>query len=360
MDAPLAIDGLGRAAAASPLEGSLLLLFFVIAAAVLVVMGFALAAVVFRIRNERKARRWARLEAKWEPVIVPVLSGVEPSTRLIERVAPGEELHFVDFVYRYARRLRGRERIVLAELALPYLPPIARRVHKGDPEQRARAVQTLSVLGLPRYAETVVGALDDPSPLVAMIAARTLARAEYVEHAGEVLARLHRFEAWSPKFLASMLAGMGAAVSPTLRVTLADGGVRAEIRAVAADALRKLNDLGAADVAARILATERHPELLAATLRLLRRVGRPEHVPLVRALVDSADFVVRAQAISALGRLGRPEDLAPLRQAFEDSSPWVALHAARGLRHLDRGATLRAIARSDHPRASFARQILAE
>jgi hypothetical protein len=73
------------------------------------------------------------------------------------------------------------------------------------------------MLGLPRYASTVVAALDDPSPLVAMVAARSLAQEESTEYAHAVLKRLHRFGGWNRRFLASMLASMGPRVADTLR-----------------------------------------------------------------------------------------------------------------------------------------------
>ena len=116
----------------------------------------------------------------------------------------------------------------------------------------------------------------------------------------------------------------------------------------------------AADVAARIVVTSQDRELLAATLRLLAGVGRPGHAAVIRARCGSPDFVIRAQALTALGMLSDEEDLPLLRRSMEDPSPWVALHAARGLREVGDREFLATLADSDDPRAVLAGQVLYE
>ena len=93
------------------------------------------------------------------------------------------------------------------------------------------------------HADTVVAALDDRSPLVAMIAARALAKKETPQYAGAVLARLHRFTSWRPSFLASMLSSMGPEIAPILRSTLGNPAIDTQVRAIATMALRELHDL---------------------------------------------------------------------------------------------------------------------
>ncbi len=316
--------------------------------------------VVLRIRNTREEAKWAEVEAKWEPVILEVLIGSQPASDLTSRVAPDEELYFVNYLLRYTRLLRGEERERLQELALPYLEPIAEHTNLRDTERRARAVQTLGELGLPTHAGAVVKALDDPSPLVAMIAARSLAKTQYAEHSDAVIARLHRFTNWSPYFLSSMLAGIGPDAAPALRRALRDESHPPQLRAVATTALAFLNDVPAADLAAEALKAETDQEFVAAVLRLLLRVGRPEHLPIIRRLATSPNFFVRSCAVSALGSLGTSEDMQILHDAYRDESPWVALHAARALRDAGQFAVLRELGAAKDERAPLALQVLAE
>ncbi|MCG6988669.1 MAG: HEAT repeat domain-containing protein [Gemmatimonadetes bacterium] len=339
---------------------ALWLLALVVGALILMALVFAAYAVYLRIHTDRRQRLWEQLSARWEEPVLLALSDPASAPRVHELVAPQHRLHFVRFALEYARRVKGEERRVLQTLAEPYLAPIARRAHSREVEVRTRAVQTLGSLGLPPYAPEVVKALDDPSPLVAMVAARALASSEHPEHAARVLEHLHRFEGWSRSFMASMLAAVGPAAAPALRASFGDAHGAPWVRAVAAEALTMLRDFDAGDLAAAVVSTEDDRELVASALRLLAAVGTPEHVAAVRARCASPDNVVRVHALDALGIVGEEDDLPRLLGAMSDPSPWVAIHAARGLRAAGGMRLLRDLSDSDHPRAALARQVLGE
>ena len=90
-------------------------------------------------------------------------------------------------------------------------------------------------------------------------------------------------------------------------------------------------------------------------------MGDPGHAPVVRALCDDPDEVIRIHAVSALAAISlQPSDAALVEYALDDPSPWVALRAAHGLVDSGRVQSLRAIAASDSPRSAVAKQALAE
>lgn len=342
--------------------GERLLLFLVIGIAVLLAfaIAFAISVVLLRIKNQRKAAKWNLLERRWDETILTVLEGDKELSAFWDLVAPHEEMFCVNYIMRYARWLRGVERERAVGLAQPYLHRIVPRANARDAQRRARAIQTLGQLGLAGHSDVVTQALDDQSPLVAMVAARALARKEHPQFLRPVLSHLHRFTTWSPNFLASLLAAVGPEAAPDLRDVLRDSSRPPDVRAVVATALGYIYDYDAADVAAVVLEVEREKELVTACLRLMGRVGRDEHLPLVRGFIASGEFAVRAAAASTLGSLGREEDLARLRNACEDDSRWVALHAARALRDAGDVESLQKLAASGQARATLALQVLSE
>jgi HEAT repeat protein len=319
----------------------------------------AVGALLLRGRNDRKAARWNRLEERWLETALAVVAGAEERERVWALVPAEDRVRFLNFLLRFARRLGGPERRVVDELAAPYLDLLLPQLSLRQPERRARAVQTLSALGQRRYAKQLEAALDDPSPLVAMVAARALARRENPDFALPILRRMDRFGQWRASFLASMLAAIGPAVATTLRRALGDAQFDARVRAVAADALRELNDYASADVAATVLKTAVDRDLVVASLGLLAHMGRNEHLPAIRRHLTAAEPIVRARAISALGNVGSPEDIPTLTAALADPSPWVALRAAEALRDARALAALHQLEAKDHPRRELLRQLLA-
>jgi len=342
--------------------GERLLLFLVIGISVLLAfaIGFAISVILLRLKNQRKAVKWNRLERKWDEAILSVLEGDEEYSTFWNLVTPDEELFCINYIMRYARWLIGIERERAVHLAQPYLHRIVPRSNSRDAQRRARAIQTLGELGLATHSDIVTRALDDQSPLVAMVAARALARKEHPQFLRPVLQHLHRFTTWSPNFLASLLSAVGPEAAPDLREVLRDSSRQPDVRAVVTTALGYIYDYDAADIAAEVLEVERDKELITACLRLMGRVGREDHLPLVRCFIEAQDFAVRAAAASALGSLGREEDLARLRNACDDDSRWVALHAARALRDAGDVESLQALAASGQPRATLALQVLSE
>jgi HEAT repeat protein len=264
----------------------------------------------------------------------------------------------LDLAASYARRLSGLELERLRAFARPLLPGLAPRLRSRHAEERASALQTFGLLG--GDPQVLVDALDDPSPLVAMVAASSLCAGGSAAPAAAVVAHLDRFELWSPGYLAAMLADGGAVVGGELRSALADARTSVLARSVAADALRLMRDPAAAAIAARVLESSPDRETAAACLRILEAMGTAGDAPTARRYLDHPHFVLRARAAAALGALEAGDgDVAALDGAIDDESPWVALHAAQALSKAGRHDVLRAAAASLRPGAAAAREALA-
>ncbi len=346
--------------------------FLVVTTAVLVLVFlsilFSLYAIWLRARNALRARMWADREARWTDLTLEAVAGERSVEEVVAKVRPlrtgrlsfgDERLPFLDFLLRYARRLSGRERDRVRELAVPFLFELERRLKDQDPYRRARAVQSLGALGLPHHDDTLVRAVQDDSPVVSMLAARALASKGGAKYAGPILENLHRFEHWGSDYVRSLLVSLGPAAAPQLREVMRDERRSTRIRVLATDALRSLHDLDAVSPAAEILSEGPEPDLAAAILRMFAVLGGPEQVELVKSFLEHPHFAVRAAAYSALGALGA-DGGGLLEEGLEDSSPWVALHAARGMREQGARARLLELAESSHPGAVAAAQVLAE
>lgn len=321
---------------------------------------FALGAVALRWKNERRRHRLSELEATWEPALLQALADPEQVRRLTDLVKHDDRLPFVRFILRYVGRVTGEQRELLRSAVSPHLTSVATDARTGSVEERALAIQTLGTLGLPDYEAAVMRGLDDDSPLVAMVAARALARRDQAHYAEHVLQRLSRFGSWSRGYLSAMLAQIGPAAAPSLRGTLEDPAEPPWVRTVAADALRRLNDLPAAASAVAVLHTADNRDLVASCLRLLARTGDSRHLETARVLARSEDSVVRSAALQAVGQLGNEEDTELLFTSLSDTSPWVALQSARAIGRALGPDRLRSLADSLHPQAALARQVLRE
>lgn len=338
-------------------------IFWLLSLSIVVVVisaaSLTLAAVVLRVRNNRVARRWAALEAAWDPLMLAVLAGDRPPGDLARTVAVADARQFLTYLVRYARRVKGRDRAVLQQFAEPYLPLALAELRDRRAERRAAAAQVLGELGPQTYRTQLVGALEDPAPLVVVIAAEALARDYAPEHAPALLDRLARLELWTVRFLVSMLQRMGPESAWIFRDALADAARPVRLRTIAANVLAVFNDLPAGDIAAHALDGADDTDLRVALIRLIDRVGTADHVPLLRRLVADPVPAVRGAAIRALATLGGDAEAALIGRAIDDDSHWVAIHAVRALRKLGQGELLATLIAHGHHRASAIHEVLA-
>jgi len=322
----------------------------------------ALSLVLFTLRlhqsNEQKSQLWRQLEERWEPLLMEILAQEQWPDSFHKLVQEGEELFFIDFLMRYAEKLSGKSRQAITELAQPYLPQLAARASGGDSEQRARAILTLSTLAPKDYEAEIVAALDDESPLVCMLATRSLADNQATQFTAQILDKTTRFKAWSQSYLISTLVALARQEREILRSHLTESHRPEWIRLIILKALTELNDWQAMPLAVEFLNMDGDRELQAAALQFISRLGHDGLLDLIRKKCHADDFVIRLNAVKALAQLGNEKDQELLEKLIADPSQWIAYQAAFALKKTQNFEALMRIAHSDHSRAALAEQVL--
>ena len=316
---------------------------------------------VLHARHRYVTRRRLALEARWEPGLLALMAGESGAPAFWRQVDPRDYPYLLDYLLRFAFVVKGESRRRLDALARPFLRSAARKLRSRSPETRAHAVHALGAFGMQPHRARLVNALADASDHVALVAARALAASPDPLHAEALLGALDRFRALGPHVNASLLSGVAPGLIPLLLRLFADASRPVHTRLAAADALRWAGSPDAADVARAVLFAELDRDVRAASLRLLRAVGTDQHADAARFMAEDDDPVVRMHALTALARVGEPRDARYLEAALADTSRWVSLRAARGLRELRATDVLERIAHDDaHTGAAVARQTLGE
>lgn len=333
-------------------RGFLILLAF-IALVTLCAGGFVAASILLRSRNNAIARSWAAFEARCDPVMLDVLAGLVPPAALHALLHPSEGRRFVEYLMRYGRRIRGRERELLVELAAPYLHTVSGDLRHPSVERRARATQSIGELGAGTYRGELLDALDDRAPLVCIVAAVALSREYRPDDVLRVIRSTSRLHLLTTRLLVSMLQRLGPDAAWAFRDVLADAAQPPKLRTVAAKVLAGFNDQQAGEIAVHVLDTTSDTDLRVALLQILQRIGSADHLPIARRLADDPVAAVRGAAIRMIGLAGGEDDVPVLIAALEDPVSWVAIHAAEGLRRSGRQDLLEEVARARRRRSSI-------
>ena len=130
--------------------------------------------VVLRLRVTHRNQARASVTSRWLPRIHQLLAGETSANTLHPLVRRSDRTYLVELATQCGQRVSGIELDRLRSLGRPFLGSVDRSLSSQCAETRARAVQVIGILGGEKCADRLVAALDDKSPLVAMVAATAL------------------------------------------------------------------------------------------------------------------------------------------------------------------------------------------
>lgn len=308
--------------------------------------------------EDRRRRRRDRLES----LLLDHLDGrAEPSAILAALPRRHGDLALARAVCDIARHLRGREldrlQALLRALDLP--ETLLRRLRSATGSAAAELVELLAVITSPRVIEALAAAARSPDAPLREAALRALMRLD-----PDRLLQLLQ-EPRSPLLLprselTARLAILAGRTRPRLLVDLLDGAPAAAAVTLL-EGLGHSSDYAVADTLAAHLAHP-DPNLRAAALAALGRLGAPDMADAVREALHDPVWYVRAKAAGAALALALDELVPDLARLLDDGEWWVRYQAARALHGLGRAgrAILAETASRTGPAGRVSQMMLAE
>ncbi len=329
-----------------------------IGAAILFMMARILVLRVYLLLSQR---RTARFEAFWRPLlaelaIVPIPCKGMALPRLHRRdyrrfiglwlamqESLADEAH--ERLNHVARRL-GAHRIAQRSLQRKSVPQrLAALIFLGHLKDRASWL-------------TLAAMLHDASPVISVVAARSLMQTNPAKAAPLVFAELLRREDWPVERLGLVFRHTLSPELANLHLTplLDDCDDETAIRLL--PYVRYLHHEARDALLFALLSRSRSDRL---TSRVLRQVENSGCLEQVRRYTAYPRWHVRMQAVAALGRIGtREEDLAILTERLGDEQWWVRYRAAQALVRLLGQSPNELRALQERHADPYARQMLAQ
>jgi len=335
---------------------SILILFLLCISAI-----FILVTLLLRLKNYLKAQKWSNFEEKWHDDLLDILAGDKSPDVLMKKVGEDQKLYFLDYLFKFALRIKGQELNILSDIAKNYHSTLIKRLDKGDTTQKIRAIITLDKLEIKNLEDKYLQLLHDKSPMVSLYAARVLIRqaeSNLEEYLKQIIQILPRYEDWSYRLISQILTRAGSEQAGFFREKFLDQETNPKTRVIIGQTLINLKDVRAADSAEQVLRKNPSRQLTLTCLEIISKIGLPKHREIVRQLARSSDPGIKAQAIEALGTIGEKEDIETIKKEFIDQSNWVAMHSARALKDMKAEETLEELSQLDNYKANMALQVL--
>jgi HEAT repeat protein len=302
--------------------------------AVGVVIGFLYLLVVLqifvaRIRNRVHARRRARIERVWLPILVADSSEVP---QLLPSLPSRDVIPFLILWNQLQESCTGDITRHLNDIAgRVHVDRIARRmIEERSVRRRLLAVSTLGHLRNRHDSDSwnaLVQLLSDTDGPLSLAAARALTRIDGPAALPVILPKLSERDDWSRSYVLGMLMDLGAeVVSRPLTDAALHLPVERAQRLLQYFSVAQVGDV--LPVVRSIISRTKNVECLAACLRVFADV---DDLDTVREYLHHPSWQVRVQAVNVLARLGSATDYTVLLPLLSDPEWWVRYRTAKAL-----------------------------
>ncbi len=310
---------------------------------------------VLRARHYRRQARVDRLRAVWEPLLAEAIEEVPGE---LPAVDPADTFHFL-LLWSYVQES-------VLDVASARLNALASGVgmgglslqllRDGSTQERLVALTALGHLRDYRGWDEIERVTLSDDVVLSLCAARALLRIDAYRAANTLMPLIVQRTDWPSALIASMLEEAGPDVV-SVPVTTAIATAPADALPRMVRFLELVHTDVAAPVVRQLIATSADANVLAACLRAF---ADPEHLDVVRRLLEDPRAPVRLNAAVTLGRLGTDVDRGPLTRALGDAEWWVRYRAARALASLPTVDTADLHDIADHHPDRYARDMVAQ
>jgi HEAT repeat protein len=204
---------------------------------------------------------------------------------------------------------------------------------------RARAAEQLGDMGLASTQPAVAALLHDGHPEVRATSARALGKLGDAQAVPALLDALNR-GLITPNIVSMALMRLGLGAIEPMHAGLRDNGTNA--RVICCEILGMQGAIGAVPDLTEIATHETEPRVQHAAIRALGRIGSPDSLDPLIALLHAEEPATRSEAARSLGRLGAAAAITPLADALSDehdvanaAAVALAAHGPQGIEQLE-------------------------
>lgn len=302
-------------------EGALELVLWIGVAAFAVTLLLMLQILLSRTLLLRRQRRSERFLTVWRPLLMQSLDTVPDSLPPIERADVYTFLSMWNYLHESLRD-ESKEQLNQVAQMVGMDSRAQEMLQHRSLRQRLMAIVTLGHLRHEAVWHDLKMIVKHSNTILSLAAARALLQINAAAALPVLLPLMESRADWPVTRVANLLKEAGAdAISQPLAQA-----------AESAPRLIRYLEVAHRDVVVttvrRMIATTQDEDVLQACLAL---INDPADVTIVRACLSHPQWLVRLEAVAALGRVGTADDVAGLAELLSDSHWWVRYRAAHSL-----------------------------
>ncbi len=307
----------------------LIILILMISIFFLITVSLFIVTIYLRFSTLYKNKRNKWRSKKWDPVILEVMDGLISAEEGFNNLKWRNSTEYLLHLELYVDMLKGKEKERL--LALGRLSH-KKLHHLIQNRNRRKQLYGVHLLGLfhpkDQYRYLRFNPRDIELSLTMIREMRTIDNFRVKER---LIKMLFIFKYISPVYISNILVEMGEDIVPILRMLILERQDHPYEQVVAIETIRRMHYSGCLDIFEKILRSNKHPMVLASSLKYMEEMGDDSKVNIVKPFLSHPHPQVRIAAVNAYVSLSSVISVADISIFFNDTSVQVAVSAAKKL-----------------------------
>ncbi len=310
-------------------EVILIILILMISIFFLITVSLFIVTIYLRFSTLYKNKRNKWRSKKWDPVILEVMDGLISAEEGFNKLKWQNSIEYLLHLELYVDMLKGKEKerlLILGRLSHKKLH------HLIQSRNRRKQLYGVHLLGLfhpkDQYRYLRFNPRDIELSLTMIREMRTIDNFRVKER---LIKMLFIFKYISPVYISNILVEMGEDIVPILRMLILERQDHPYEQVVAIETIRRMHYSGCLDIFEKILRSNKHPMVLASSLKYMEEMGDNSKVNIVKPFLSHPHPQVRIAAVDAYVSLSSVISVADIHIFFNDTSVQVAVSAAKKL-----------------------------
>lgn len=279
-----------------------------------------------------------RRKKEWEPVVLYYMEYLKGpvSLSIVDELSIRDKDWFIfgEFIGMYLDNLIGEERKDLIQLLriVKFQNYLLKAIHKGNQWERAYAIQYLGLMEYAPARPAIERYLSDPSPILSLTAFEALSHFTPDKKINAIFKYIFNRPDISIPRVSEIVALWGGTAYPVLVSLLCDTTVSSGAKRLIIDILASKRVAESIPAILRCSEKETDDEIIIGCLKAISLFETPDGFPIAMREISSKNWVIRVQAVRALGYVGTTDSIPLIESIFyHDSDFRVRMSAAESL-----------------------------
>ncbi len=305
-------------------------------------------ALYLRVRHNMHLGRLAGKQREWERLLLLYLSGDLNDDNVRDHPLDFDDwMDFGGFIEGYLLDIKGEDREAVVRFVdlMGFSCHLVAALDSKDQWERIYSAFYLGQIGYAPAEEKLREHVYDSSPLVSVNAVDALNRIGSTRDLHRIIKYVLGVGDIGMSRMIDIVGGYGGEIDGVLLRLLDDNELSERALRIVIDVLASRNVLDAVPKIMSIAYKTSNTELIIGCIKALGEFGEPESLDFLMAHLSSPNWVVRSQAVRALGSISSPLIIPELKIRLQmDENYWVRLYSAQtiarfgkvGVRELER------------------------